>query len=89
MLGNCFGGGTAFPRARGVWRDDARGGELVYDEPVIIQCYTSLEEIEKHQEVFGQFMHQMGIGMKQGAVAYVIDQEFIEIGFPLEGYGDE
>jgi len=89
MLGTCFGGGTAFPKAKGVWRDDARGGELVYDEPVIIQCYTSLDEIEKYHETFGQFMHDMGVGMKQGAVAYVIDQEFIEIGFPLEDEADD
>lgn len=88
MLGTCFGGGTAFPKAKGVWRDDEREGELVYDEPVIMQCYTSLDAIEEHQETFGEFLHEMGVQMRQGAVAYVIDQEFIEIGFPLEGEAD-
>ena len=34
-LGHEFGGATAFPKARGVWRDDARGGRLVFDEPVV------------------------------------------------------
>jgi hypothetical protein len=38
-LGLLFGGATAFPRGRGVWRDDAQGGKLLFDEPVVIQCY--------------------------------------------------
>ncbi len=41
VLGHLFGGATAFPQGRGVWRDDAQGGKLLYDEPVVIQCYTS------------------------------------------------
>ena len=34
MFGRVFGGATAYPRARGIWRDDERGGALVKDEPV-------------------------------------------------------
>jgi hypothetical protein len=41
VLGHFFGGATAFPRGRGVWRDDEQGGKLLLDEPVVIQCYTS------------------------------------------------
>ena len=41
VLGELFGGATAFPRGRGVWRDDERDGKLIYDKPVVIQCYTS------------------------------------------------
>src|SRR5258708_39065481 len=26
MLGRVFGGATAFPKAKGIWRDDERGG---------------------------------------------------------------
>ncbi len=88
VLGNCFGGATAFPKARGVWRDDEREGELVFDNPVIVWCYTSLDAIEEHQETLSEFLHEMGTGMKQGAVAYVIDDEFVEIGFPLEEEND-
>ena len=29
VLGMLFGGATAFPQGRGVWRDDARGGDHV------------------------------------------------------------
>jgi hypothetical protein len=48
FLGKTFHGATAFPKARGVWRDDERGGRLVFDEPVIIQCYTSLKLLNTH-----------------------------------------
>jgi hypothetical protein len=33
MFGTLFTGGTAFPQGRGVWRDDSRGGLLIFDEP--------------------------------------------------------
>jgi len=36
MLGKAFRGATAYPRGRGVWRDDERGGVLVREEPVIV-----------------------------------------------------
>ena len=37
-LGRLFGGATAFPQGKGVWRDDAQGGKLLFDEPVVIPC---------------------------------------------------
>ena len=45
-FGKLFGGATAFPKARGVWRDDANKGKLVFDEPVVLHCYTSSEQVE-------------------------------------------
>ncbi len=30
-LGMLFGGATAFPQGKGVWRDDAQGGKLLFD----------------------------------------------------------
>ena len=45
-LGTLFGGATAFPQGRGVWRDDAQGGKLLFDEPVVMQCYTGEELLE-------------------------------------------
>jgi hypothetical protein len=41
VLGTLFGGATAFPRGEGIWRDDAQGGKLLLDNPVVIHCYTS------------------------------------------------
>ena len=37
LFGRVFGGATAFPKARGVWRDDERENNLVYDDPILIQ----------------------------------------------------
>src|SRR6516162_8984146 len=45
ILGQLYGGATAFPRARGVWRDDEMGGVLVKDQPVVIHCYTTSADI--------------------------------------------
>jgi hypothetical protein len=60
FLGKTFGGATAFPKARGVWRDDERGGQLVLDEPVVVQCYTSLRSIERHVDELREFLELMG-----------------------------
>jgi hypothetical protein len=84
FLGKSFGGATAFPKAKGVWRDDQRGGELVFDEPVIINCYTSEEAIEEHADMLRDFLVEMGTRTQQGAVGLVIDRDYLEIGFPLE-----
>ena len=84
MLGEEFRGGTAFPRGLGVWRDDAQGGTLVWDKPVIIQCYTSERELEEHAAALREFLVDMGTATRQGAVGFVIDRDFYEIEFPLE-----
>lgn len=41
MFGTVFGGATAYPKAKGIWRDDERGGALVTDEPIVVHCYTT------------------------------------------------
>src|SRR5437867_154218 len=51
VLGNLFRGATAYPRARGVWRDDERGGTLVKDEPVVIHCYTTPDEVQNSKNL--------------------------------------
>jgi hypothetical protein len=82
--GRLFGGATAFPQGRGVWRDDARGGRLVYDEPVIVQCYTTEDALNTNASDFREFLHRMGRRARQGAVGFVIDRHYLEIDFPLE-----
>jgi hypothetical protein len=84
VLGTLFGGATAFPKGRGIWRDDAQGGKLLFDEPVVIQCYTSEPLIEQQMPALRDFLYRMGRGARQGAVGLVIDDEYLEIGFPLE-----
>ena len=83
-LGMLFGGATAFPQGKGVWRDDAQGGKLLFDEPVIIQCYASEQAIESRTTELRRFLHRMGREARQGAIGLVIDRDYLEIGFPLE-----
>jgi hypothetical protein len=42
-LGQLFRGATAYPRGRGVWRNDEQGGALVKEEPVIVFSYVAAE----------------------------------------------
>lgn len=84
VLGTLFGGATAFPQGRGVWRDDERGGRLVFDAPVIVQCYTSFEAIDQGADDLRSFLVRMGKETRQGAVGFVIDRTYLEIKFPDE-----
>ena len=79
LLGQVFGGATAFPQGRGVWRDDACGGQLVFDAPVVIQCYTNEAALEAGVEDLRQFLMRMGAETRQGAVGLIIDRDYLEI----------
>jgi hypothetical protein len=81
MFGRVFGGATAYPKAKGVWRDDERGGALVRDEPVVVHCYTTPTDIEngrKLAELRG-FCRRMGREARQGEVGLVIGDEYVAI----------
>ena len=85
LLGKHLGGATGFPRGLGVWRDDAQGGRLVWDQPALIQCYTSEAELEAESAALHDFLIELGTATNQGAVGFVIDRDFYEIEFPLGG----
>lgn len=85
MLGKSLRGATAFPRGWGVWRDDARGGRLVWDRPVLIQCFTSEEALKQQKDAIREFLVELGTQTNQGAVGFVIDRSYYEIEFPLPG----
>jgi len=85
LLGKTLRGATAFPRGWGVWRDDAQGGRLVWDRPVLIQCFTSEEAIRQHHIPLRDFLVEMGKETNQGAVGWVMDRTFYEIEFPIQG----
>ncbi len=78
FLGLRFGGATAFPRARGVWRDDERGANLVWDEPVIVHCYAAEPDLRSPatQVALGKFCREMGRATNQGEVGLVIDNVY-------------
>jgi hypothetical protein len=81
MFGSVFGGATAYPKARGVWRDDERGGTLVFDEPVVVHCYMVPEAIEDETNLakLAAFCRQMGRETNQGEIGLVIADEYFAI----------
>lgn len=87
MFGQIFGGATAYPRARGIWRDDERGGALVRDHPVVIHCYTTPEALKgpKNIDALSAFCHRMGRDTHQGEVGLILDDEYIAISHFEEG----
>ncbi len=84
LLGQRFTGATAFPRGWGTWRDDAQGGRLVWDRPVLIQCFTNEAAIREHTPALREFLLDMGRTTNQGAVACVLDKVMYQINFPLQ-----
>ncbi len=85
LLGNTLRGATAFPRGWGVWRDDARGGQLVWDRPVLIQCFTNEETLRQNSSAIRAFLVDLGTKTNQGAGGFVIDRSYYEIAFPITG----
>lgn len=88
VLGRLFGGATAFPPGRGVWRDDERGGRLVFDETVIVLAYVAEELLtgaagtELHE-----WLLKFGRETDQGEVGVVVDGTYR--GFRNFGHREE
>lgn len=79
-LGRLFRGATAYPRARGVWRDDDRGGELRYEEPTIVTCYADPRAMtEDARSQLRAFLHRLGREANQGEVGIVIGSQYYGI----------
>ena len=78
-FGQLFGGATAFPRAKGVWRDDERDGVLVKDEPVVFHCYTTPADVVDSARLgqLGSFCRRMGRDANQGEIGLVIGDEYL------------
>lgn len=81
LFGRVFGGATAYPKAKGIWRDDERGGSLVKDEPVVIHCYTTPGDIQDYSNLaeLGGFCRKMGREANQGEVGLVVGDEYFAI----------
>jgi hypothetical protein len=81
MFGRVFGGATAYPKAKGIWRDDERGGVLVKDKPVVVHCYTTPADIEDERNLaeLGSFCRKMGRDAHQGEVGLVVGDEYFAI----------
>ena len=79
-LGTLYRGSTAYPRGRGVWRDDARGGLLVVEEPVIVFSYIAMQSltVPSLQELY-KTLSRMGRSTNQGEIGVVIDGRYYGI----------
>jgi hypothetical protein len=87
MFGRVFGGATAYPKAKGIWRDDERGGALVRDEPVVVHCYTTPADIQDDRNLaeLGSFCRKMGREAWQGEIGLVVGDEY----FAIREFGEE
>jgi hypothetical protein len=87
LFGRVFGGATAYPRARGIWRDDEKGGALVRDNPVVLHSYMDPVAIEapESQAQLAAFCRRVGRETNQGEVGLVIDDEYLAI----NNFGEE
>jgi hypothetical protein len=87
MFGRVFGGATAYPKAKGIWRDDERGGALIKDEPVVVHCYTTPADIEDDRNLaeLGGFCRKMGREARQGEIGLVVGDEY----FAIRDFGEE
>jgi hypothetical protein len=79
-FGRLFRGATAFPPGRGVWRDDARGGELVFDDTVLVTSYVAPEALnEGALRELRRFLHRLGREGRQGEVGVVVGGSYYGI----------
>jgi hypothetical protein len=79
-FGKLFRGATAFPPGRGVWRDDARGGTLVFDDTVLVTSYAAEADLtDETLAGLRRFLHRMGRDARQGEIGVVINDAYLGI----------
>jgi hypothetical protein len=85
-LGRLFRGATAYPRGQGVWRDDARGGELLREEPVIVFAYAGADAVTTPAltELY-HTLSRLGREARQGEIGVVLDGVYYGITEYAEG----
>lgn len=73
--------GRAFPPSRGVWRDDDRGGELVYDDTQMVTSYVAGGTFDDEDVLKGlkEFLCRMGLQANQGEIGVVIGGTYFGI----------
>lgn len=80
VMGRIFRGATAFPRGRGVWRDDAAGERLLEEQTVMIVSYVDRKLLTGSTlRSLREFLHRFGREARQGEVGIVIDSKYYGI----------
>jgi len=79
-LARLFRGATAFPPGRGAWRDDARGGTLVFDDAVLVTSYADAAALtDSALAELRNFLHRLGREARQGEVGVIIGGDYYGI----------
>jgi hypothetical protein len=85
-LGRLFRGATAYPRGKGVWRDDQRGGTLLTEEPVIVFSYAAAADLTTAALTdLYRTLSRMGREARQGEIGVVVDGTYYGITEYAEG----
>jgi len=80
VFATLFRGATAYPRGRGRWRDDERGGALVANEPTVVTCYAAPQDItDEALARLRAFLHRLGREAQRGEVGIVFDGQYYGI----------
>jgi hypothetical protein len=76
VVGRHFGGATAFPPGRGVWRDDETG-ELLFEDTVIVLCYAAEDDLagDARQALY-DFLMWLGAEGNQGEVGLYVNGDY-------------
>lgn len=80
LFGRLFGGATALPRGRGVWRDDRHGGRLVFERTVMVMSFASKDDFDRGAPLLRAFLHHFGRQARQGEVGIVVAGVYCGIG---------
>ena len=74
VVGRLFRGGTAFPPGKGVWRDDARGEQLLFETTVMVLSFVDPNDSTEFALLeLKTFLMRLGRETNQGEVGVVID----------------
>ena len=80
VMGKIFRGATAFPRGRGVWRDDDAGERLLEEQTVMVVSYVDRKLLTASTlRSLREFLHRFGRDARQGEVGIVIDSKYYGI----------
>jgi hypothetical protein len=74
FFGRTFGGATAYPRGRGVWRDDS--GALVYEDTVAVHSYVRTSDLTAKRADLDAFCKRVAREAKQSELAIFIGADY-------------
>ena len=79
-LATLFRGATAYPKGKGMWRDDIQNGRLISDEPVIVTSYANPNDVTVEAlKRLRIFLHRIGREANQGEVGLVVNKTYYGI----------